>query len=50
MVSQAINPHVVMVDRERSGREASPTAAVIDSQSIKTAECPDRAPMARARR
>jgi hypothetical protein len=27
-----------MLDRERVGREASPTAAVIDSQSIKTNE------------
>jgi transposase len=28
----------VLADRERSGREASPTAAVIDSQSVKTSE------------
>jgi transposase len=27
-----------MADRERSGREASPTAAILDSQSIKTAD------------
>ena len=27
-----------MLDRERSGREASPSAAVIDSQSVKTTE------------
>lgn len=27
-----------MRDRERVGREASPAAAVIDSQSVKTAE------------
>lgn len=27
-----------MLDREQAGREASPTAAVIDSQSVKTAE------------
>ena len=27
-----------MLDRERVGREASPTAAVIDSQSVKTTE------------
>ncbi len=27
-----------MVDRERVGREASPTAAVLDSQSVKTTE------------
>ena len=29
---------LVMLDRERAGREASPTAAVIDSQSVKTTE------------
>ena len=27
-----------MLDRERAGREASPSAAVIDSQSVKTTE------------
>jgi hypothetical protein len=27
-----------MADRERMGREASPTAAVLDSQSVKTTE------------
>ena len=37
-VWQAINHHLVMLDRERSGREASPSAAVIDSQSVKTTE------------
>ena len=35
---ETINHHLVMLDRERSGREASPTAAVIDSQSVKTTE------------
>ena len=35
---EAINHHLVMRDRERTGREASPSAAVIDSQSVKTAE------------
>ncbi len=35
---QTINHHLVMLDRERSGREASPSAAVIDSQSVKTTE------------
>ena len=35
-VFEAINHHLVMLDRERSGREPSPTAAVIDSQSVKT--------------
>ena len=35
---ESINHHLVMLDRERVGREASPSAAVIDSQSVKTAE------------
>jgi transposase len=35
---ERINHHLVMQDRERVGRAASPTAAVIDSQSAKTAE------------
>ena len=35
---KTINHHLVMRDRERLGREASPTAAVIDSQSVKTTE------------
>lgn len=35
---EAINHHLVMRDRERAGREASPTAAVVDSQSVKTTE------------
>src|SRR3546814_19611002 len=35
---EAINHHLVMLDRERAGREASPLAAVIDSQSVKTVE------------
>jgi putative transposase len=33
-----INHILVMADRERVGRAASPTAAVIDSQSVKTTE------------
>ncbi len=33
-----INHLLVMADRERVGREASPTAAVLDSQSVKTTE------------
>jgi len=37
-VWEALNHHLVMLDRERAGREASPSAAVIDSQSIKTTE------------
>ena len=35
---QQINHHLVMLDRERSGRDASPSAAVVDSQSVKTTE------------
>jgi putative transposase len=33
-----VNHFVDMQDRERSGREASPTSAVIDSQSVKRLE------------
>src|SRR3954470_6014879 len=33
-----INHHRVMADRERVGREASPSAAVLDRQSVKTTE------------
>ncbi|WP_376094524.1 IS5 family transposase [Roseomonas sp. CCTCC AB2023176] len=35
---EGLNHTLVMADRERAGREASPTAAVIDSQSVKTTE------------
>jgi transposase len=35
---ESINHHLVMMDRERAGREASPSAAVIDTQSVKTTE------------
>ena len=35
---ETLNHHLVMKDRERVGREASPSAAVIDSQSVKTVE------------
>ncbi len=37
-VLEALNHHLVILDRERTEREASPTAAVIDSQSTKTTE------------
>ena len=37
-VWETINHYLVMLDRERAGREASPSAAVIDSQSVKTTE------------
>src|SRR5215213_792091 len=33
-----MNHLLVMADRERVGREASPSAAVLDSQSVKTTE------------
>ncbi len=35
---RTINNELVMAAREREGREASPTAGVIDSQSVKTTE------------
>src|SRR5687768_14264114 len=35
---QTINHHLVMAVRERVGRAASPSEAVIDSQSVKTVE------------
>ncbi len=35
---QSITHHLVIEDRERVGRDASPSAAVIDSQSVKTTE------------
>lgn len=37
-VFETINHYLLMRDRERVGRQASPSAAVIDSQSVKTAE------------
>jgi len=30
-----INHHLVMLDREKAGREASPTLAIVDAQSVK---------------
>ena len=35
---QTINHHLVMAAREAAGREASPSAGAIDSQSVKTTE------------
>ena len=35
---QTINHHLVMAAREAEGREASPSAGVVDSQSVKTTE------------
>jgi transposase len=37
-VWQSINHRLVMLDRERVGRDASPSAVVVDSQSVKTTE------------
>jgi transposase len=37
-VWSTINHHLVIAAREAAGREASPTAGVIDSQSVKTTE------------
>ena len=37
-VFERINHVLVMADRERVGREAGPSAAIIDSQSVKTTE------------
>ena len=35
---EKINHKLLMLDRERCGREASPTASIIDSQTVKTCE------------
>jgi transposase len=35
---ERINQALMMADRERVGREASPSAAIIDTQSVKTTE------------
>jgi putative transposase len=35
---EKINPALVMTDRERVGREANPSAAIIDLKSVKTTE------------
>ena len=40
-VFETMNHHFLMRDRERMGREASPSAAVLDSQSVKTTEAGD---------
>jgi hypothetical protein len=38
LVCDSINHALLIADRERVGREASPTGAVLASQSVKTAE------------
>lgn len=37
-VWEGLNHHLVMLDRERAGRAASPSAAVLDSQRVRTTE------------
>ena len=39
---ERINYTLVMADREGDGREASPSAAIIESQSVKTTEAGGR--------
>ena len=39
---QTIHDVALMLDRERVGREASPTGGVIDSQSVKAPEAKTR--------
>jgi hypothetical protein len=39
---QTIHDVALMVDREWAGREASPSAAVIDSQSVKAPQAKTR--------
>jgi putative transposase len=37
-VWESLRPHLVVMLREGGGRDASPTAAIIDTQSVKTTE------------
>jgi putative transposase len=37
-VWESMRHHLVVMVREGEGREASPTAAIIDTQSVKTTE------------
>ena len=41
-VFEALNHALLMIDRERNGRAASPSACIIDSQSVKTSEAGGR--------
>ena len=42
-VWESIRHHLVVMLREGEGREASPSAAIVDTQSVKTTEQGDRA-------
>src|SRR3712207_2926925 len=41
-----INHHLVMADRDKAGREASPTLVIIDAQSVKCDAQGERVPPA----
>lgn len=41
-VWESMRHHLVVMLREAEGRDASPTAAIIDTQSVKTTEKGDR--------
>ena len=41
-VWESMRHHLVTMLRERSGRDPSPSAAIIDTQSVKTSNCPGR--------
>jgi putative transposase len=49
-VWESMRHHLVLMLREQDGREASPTAGIIDTQSVKTTEKGDRAALMRPRR
>jgi transposase len=49
-VWESMRHHLVTMLREQEGREPSPTAAIIDTQSVKTTEKGDRAATTRPRR